>query len=329
MKPLTDQQRLFLVESTQLYAPWVAAIHHAESFKYGMKWMTVREKDYLYRLTDAKGNGKSLGPRSIATEALFTEFTEARIRAKDRLASLDERIKSQARLNKAVFLGRLPTIVGDILHALHVSKAHNDFRMVGTHAIYAYEAMAGVQLNMDLLATGDVDLLYDSRKSLSLVSKNLEGNGLLGLLQKIDKSFEISEKETFRAINKTGFMVDLITPARDMRDNEILKFSENDLEAVEVPNLHWLANAPCHDVVNISSNGMPVNARVPDPRAFVIHKAWLSQQKDRNPVKKPRDFSQSQMVFKLITDFLPQHPFKQNQMRYFPKAVFSEFFKHA
>ena len=297
MNPLTDQQRLFLVESTQLYEPWVKAIQHAASFKYGMKWMTVRGKDYLYRLTDAKGNGKSLGPRSPATEAMFNEFNEARIRAKDRLASLDDRIKSQARLNKAVFLGRLPNIVGDILHALNLSQAHDDFRLVGTYAIYAYEAMAGVQLKMELLATGDVDLLYDSRKSLSLASKNPEGNGLLGLLRKVDKSFEISDMETLRVINKTGFMVNLITP---------------DLEAVEEPNLYWLANAPCHDIAVITANGMPVNARVPDPRAFVIHKAWLSQQKNRDPVMKQRDFSQSKMVFDLIADYLPQYPFEQS-----------------
>ena len=302
------------------------AIHHADSFKYGMKWLTVKDRDYLYRVTDARGNAKSLGLRSPKTEALFEEFNAARARAKERLVALDVRVKSQARLNKAVFLGSFPTIASEILHALNLSQARDDFRLVGTYAIYAYAAMAGTQLKMELLASGDIDLLYDHRKQLSLVSKHLEGNGLLGLLRKVDKSFDISNRETFRAINKTGFMVDLITPVRDMRENEIIKFACDDLEAVEVPNLHWLANSPCVESVIIAANGMPVNARVPDPRAFVIHKAWLSQQKDRDPVKKPRDLSQSKMVLTLLNEYLPQFPFQKDQMRYFPNAIYSQFF---
>ena len=293
-----------------------------------MKWLTVKDRDYLYRVTDARGNAKSLGLRSPKTEALFEEFNDSRVRAKERLVALDVRVKSQARLNKAVFLGRFRTIASEILHALNLSQARDDFRLVGTHAIYAYEAMAGTQLKMELLASGDIDLLYDHRKQLSLVSKHLEGNGLLGLLRKVDKSFDIANQETFRAINKTGFMVDLITPVRDMRENETIKFSENDLEAVEVhvPNLHWLANSPWVESVVIAANGMPVNARVPDPRAFVIHKAWLSQQEDRDPGKKPRDLSQSKMVLTLLNEYLPQFPFQKNQMRYFPNAIYSQFF---
>jgi hypothetical protein len=93
------------------------------------------------------------------------------------------------------------------------SKARDDFRMVGTHAIYACESMAGIHLRMELLASGDVDLLYDSRKQLSLVARNLDGNGLLGLLRKVVSSFDILEQESFRAVNRRGLMVDLIIRA--------------------------------------------------------------------------------------------------------------------
>lgn len=326
MTPLGEQQRLFLVESTQMYSPWVQARQHLDSYKYGMKWVTSKGKEYLYRVHDAVGNAKSLGPRSPETESIYQSFMDGRLRAKERASGLDDRMKLQARLNKAVNLGRLPMVVSEILQAVDASKAREDFRIVGTHAIYAYESMSGVHLKMELLASGDIDLLYDPRKKLSLVAKKLNGNGLLGLLRKVDSSFEIVNHEAFRAVNKTGFMVDLIMPARDIRHPEKVVFAKGDIEAVEaeaveVPNLQWLANSPCVDSVIISSNGMPVRARVPDPRAFAVHKSWLSQQTDRDPVKKPRDLAQSKMVFELIREYLLIYPLESVHLRYFPKEV--------
>ena len=323
MTPLNEQQRLFLVETTQLHGPWLQAREQVARHKYGMKWLTVKGRDYLYRVTDAAGNAKSLGVRSPATEATYEAFVEGKARAKERFEALDERVRMQARLNKAVYLGRLPTAAADILAAIDASRARDDFRVVGTHAIYAYESMAGVQLRMELLASGDVDLLYDPRKKLSIVARNLDGHGLLGLLKKVDASFEVSAAEPFRATNKQGFMVDLIIPERDLRDSSAVSFAEHDLEAVEVPNLHWLANAPAVDSVVIATNGMPVRLRVPDPRAFAVHKAWLSGQADRDPVKKRRDLAQSRAVRALIEAHLPHYPFDSRHLRYFPKDVLS------
>ncbi|WP_201221746.1 GSU2403 family nucleotidyltransferase fold protein [Halochromatium roseum] len=51
--------------------------------------------------------------------------------------------------------------------------------------------------------------------------------------------------------------------------------------------------------------------RVPDPRAFAFHKAWLSQRMDREPVKKPRDLAQAFAVARLIRDQRPQCSFMQ------------------
>lgn len=321
MSPLNEQQRLFLVETTQLHAPWAQARLQLVQYKYSMKWQTVKGREYLYRVVDARGNAKSLGPRSPETEAIYQGFVEGKARAKERFQALDERVRHQARLNKAVNLGRLPVAVADIFQVIDASQARNDFRIVGTHAIYAYESMAGAHLRMDLLASGDVDLLYDPRKKLSIGARNLDAYGLLGLLRKADASFEINQDEPFRATNKQGFMVDLIIPQRDMRQAEVVTFAENDLQAVEVPNLQWLANSPVVESVVIASNGMPVRARVPDPRAFCVHKAWLSEQIDRDPVKRLRDLAQSKMVYALVNEYLPLHPFEAQYLRYFPKAL--------
>jgi hypothetical protein len=50
--------------------------------------------------------------------------------------------------------------------------------------------------------------------------------------------------------------------------------------------------------------------RVPDPRAFALHKAWLSGLPTREPLKKPRDLAQARAVVQLVQDDTPQLSFE-------------------
>ncbi len=324
MKPLSDQQRLFLVESDQIYRAWREVLWRHRDYKYGMRWKNVNGKDYLLRLTSASGNSKSLGPRTPDTEQIFRQFEEGKALAEEKYQSLKVKLDSQRKLNRAVRLGRMPSIIGEILLRLDQAQALSELRVVGTHAIFAYESMAAVELKMDLLASGDIDLLFDVRKQVSLLAKKLDGEGLLGLLKKVDKTFEISTAEGFRAINKDGFMVDFIGQDKGMLAPKPKLLAQGDLEIMEVPNLEWLANAPRLEQVVIAANGAAVIMPVPDPRAFAIHKAWLSHQIHREPVKKQRDLNQALMVMNLVREYLPNLLIDERTMRYFPKAVIEE-----
>lgn len=321
MKPLSDQQRLFLVESDQLYRAWREVQWRHIEYRYGMRWKKVAGRDYLVRLQDAQGRGKSLGPRSEKTEAIYREFQEGRELAQERFDGLKARLSLQSRLNRASRLGRMPHIVAEILQGLDAVQALSELRVVGTHALFAYEAMGAVEFKMDLLASGDVDLLYDQRQQISILGKKFDGYGLLGILKKVDRTFEVQSKNRFRAVNKDGFMVDLITQDKGIASKKLLPMSAHDLEMIEIPNLEWIANSPRVDVVVISAKGEPVFMAVPDPRAFMIHKVWLSKQHEREPVKKQRDYEQALMVLGLLNEYLPQFPLNQSDMKYFPKHV--------
>jgi hypothetical protein len=321
MRELTDQQRLFLIESEQILAAWRAAYRQKQLHQYGMKWVRAGGREYLVRLRDARGNGKSLGPRSTETERIHFAFTANKQRADERFAALSAALKQQARLNKAVRLGRLPALISRILHALDLARAEHHFTVIGTHALYAYEAMAAVQCSMDLLASGDVDLFYDPRKPLALTAEKLDGIGLLGLLRKVDPSFEIVATHPFRAVNQERFMVDLVIPPEGMRVDRAVRFAEDDLVAAEVPSLQWLLNSPRVEVTVIATDGRPVLMRSPDPRAFAVHKAWLSSEPSREPVKKSRDLNQARLVLRLLLEHLPQYPVDERCLRYFPKDL--------
>src|ERR1700688_4568610 len=100
MTPLSDQQRLFLIESDQVYRAWEAAARQKGQYRYGMKWLKSGGKEYLIRLSDARGNGRSMGPRSPQTETAYAAFTDGKARAAERLSRLSQRLREQSRLNR-------------------------------------------------------------------------------------------------------------------------------------------------------------------------------------------------------------------------------------
>jgi len=56
----------------------------------------------------------------------------------------------------------------------------------------------------------------------------------------------------------------------------------------------------------------------PDPRAFAMHKYWLSERYDRNPQKKNRDLEQAIAVFDLVNDQLLFLEFSSDAVRAVP-----------
>ena len=141
-----------------------------------------------------------------------------------------------------------------------------------------------------LLATGDIDLLYDVWRHLRLAAE-LPPSGLLHLLRRVDKSFEAS-RGLFRATNRDGFMVDLVDPLprnRSVQGGPVSIGNYEDPQAVKIEGLIWLVNSPKQGVVIIDERGFPVEMSVPDPRSFALHKAWLCARDDRDPIQRGRD----------------------------------------
>ena len=96
-----------------------------------------------------------------------------------------------------------------------------------------------------------------------------------------------------------------------MREHEPITFGAGDLVASEVPGLQWFVNSPKLEAVAVDEDGQPVPFRVPDPRAFALHKAWLSRQPAREPIKKQRDFAQAREVAALVREHMPHLSFDE------------------
>ena len=321
----TENQRRVFIDTAQVYEALVAVLRDGQAYRGGMHWKKSGGREYLFRSVDRHGNGKSLGPRSPENERIMVEFHRRKAEIAGRSNGLRERVAEQARICKAVRIGRVPSTATAILRLLEQGGLLGDNVWVaGTHSLFAYEARAGVFLDSPLMATADIDLLWDTRPRLKLLGDaEIRTDGLMGILKKADRTFEPVRKRSFRAVNRDGFMVDLIKAApRSLNAKEPRRWGdEDDLEAAEIRNLQWLVSAPKFNQTVIGDDGFPAPLTVSDPRAFVLHKRWLSEQPDREPLKKRRDHEQARVLAGLVIRYLPDYPFLPSDLRMFPREI--------
>ncbi len=303
---LSDEQRRQMIDAKQVFEPWRAASREfRHSYRGSMRWRRVKGADYLYRI-----QGKvetSLGRRSTETERIKDDYVDQRNRLRQRRNSLEKRLKAMDRVNRAYGIGRMPTVAARVLRKLdEAGLLGKQLCVVGTHSLYAYEARAGILFDGRLTATTDVDLLVDARQHMSLaIAEDVQPEGVLGLLRRVDRSFERTQE--YRATNDEGYHVDLIAP---FRRNEVsaslirLGETNDDLAAAAILGLQWLLNAPKFEEVVIGADGRPLLVSCIDPRAFALHKFWVSRQPDREPIKKRRDVAQARAVAVVATEYL-------------------------
>lgn len=303
---LSPDQRRRLIDAIQVFEAWREAdLEFRHSYRGAMRWKRVNGTEYLYRIFGKIGH--SLGPRSLELEKVKADYSEQRTRLRRRLTTLDTRLKDMARLNRAFNLGRVPVIAARILRRLdQEGLLGKHLFVVGTNSLYAYEAAAGVLFETGLTATEDVDLLWDVRRHLSLALVDTRKEGVLGLLRQVDHSFK-ARANGFRATNDEGYYVDLIRP---LSKTELAKAppklgeADEDLEAAGILGLEWLVHAPKFERVAIGADGLPLWMSCIDPRAFALHKLWLSKRADRDAVKRRRDLEQAIVVAHVAKDFL-------------------------
>ena len=325
-KELDNNQLRLLTDIRQTYQAFLDAKEELNRFKGSMKWKTTDSGIYLIRVLDSRGTEKSLGRKGTEKEILFENFNAGKSRAQARLETLKKSLARMAGMAKAADLGRLPAIVGKILRKLDDEKLLGEHIMVvGTHALYAYEASAGAQFDSEMLATADIDLLIDSRKQLKLLITDpaIVESGILGVLCKADKTFKKLRAQTYTATNDQGFMVDLIKPALNppWKKDALQTASENDLSPVEIPNLEWLLSSQRFNSIVLDTSGMPAKMICPDPRAFAVHKKWISTQAGREAEKRTRDSFQAQAVIELTASKFPHLPLRKSELSYFPSSV--------
>ena len=288
------------------------AAAEAAQVRGGMYWhagpASSPESRYLVRTTPA-GAEKSLGPRTPETQAIYDKFTQRKQASAERLAGLKAALNQQQRLNRALRVGRVDPLVVALLNRLASTQLSEHFRVVGTHALYAYEAAAGVRLDTDALATRDIDLLWDTRKRIIFSTQLARvDSSMLGILKKVDPSFRMRQSQKYTAVNKDGFEVDIIRREQTGDDPHPIKLSDEDddfwVEQARRGNV--LLDSPSFSAVIVATNGTMARMNTVHPATFVAFKRWMAGQADRDALKRRRDVLQADAVQGLLEQYLPQ-----------------------
>lgn len=301
---LSNAQRRQYVDVIQTFEAWEESRQEmARRFAGSMRW--VERKGHVYLLRKRANSEVSLGPRSDETEKTYNAFRDGRDEQRNRSGELSARLKEMAPVNRALRLNRVPRITARILR--HLADARilgNSVFVVGTNSLYLYEALAGIHLSSDLLATTDVDLPWDTRQGLSLAVKDFQRIGVIGYLKRANPSFRLSKRQPYRGVNRDGFMVDLIHPVEEMSLGAPVIDNPQDLVGVGIEGLEWLVNAPKVDGVVIGEDGLPVRCWSVDPRAFALHRAWVAQRADREPLRRSSDLAHAREVAEIARCYL-------------------------
>ena len=307
-RPYTDlpaaAQRQY-VDAVAAFQGWREARAAAQTVRGGMYWKRQGAYEYLVR-TSTDNRQTVIGPRSVETEGIKEAFDARKGEVNDRLSALAETVSRHEKRNRVEQVGRAPVVVVRILKEIDKAGLSKFFTVVGTHALYAYEAKAGVRFDDDALATRDVDLLWDSRKSVKFFTtmERLDAS-MIDVLRRVDKTFTRREGHLETAQNADGFEVDFLRREAVEGDMHPVRLSgdEEDLWVVQAKNANLLLEGPRFEAVIVAANGEMALMQTVEPMLFVKFKQWLTRQKSREPVKRARDALQATVVGVLVGEF--------------------------
>lgn len=307
--PISDNAARQVIDATTIWTEYLKALASARPYLGGMYWKKEGLYEYLVK-TAARNKQERMGARSAQSEKIYDEFHEHKAAKESRLAALTAALMETQRQNKALKAGRTPEIVVALLNAVREAGLEEHFIVVGTHALYAYEAAAGVRIVPGALATKDVDLLWDARKRLQFVlDLGRDAGSMLAVLKRVDPSFrrKSDKGQNESAVNDKGFEVDFIRRETEEGDPHPFRFSadEEDLWPVRAQRASLLTQAPVFVHPVISATGKLATMRTVDPQTFVEFKRWMAEHaQHREPVKRRRDLHQAQIVQELLTEGL-------------------------
>lgn len=319
----TPEQIRVLNNAQQLFEVFETHRLKSNSVTGSMHWKTIKGNDYLYRISSTGRKQTSCGVRSPETEQIKLAFDDQKRQYKARENELIDNIHVHAAYIKANRLNRFPIDAARIIRVF--AQAGAPCRIIGTNALYLYEKQAGVLIEPEHLATEDIDLFFDARQKVKILS-SIQGTSLLTLLKKADKSFEklTDSPFEFSAANNRGYRVDFITQGDThlIKDDDFERqLDASDLKPIAINSLKWLASTPSYTGIVFDSKGMPLRVKSVDPRVFVLHKWHTSQQPDREPTKRSRDEDQARLMSTILANHLRNLPYARAIEKIFPRTV--------
>ena len=228
----------------------------------GLQWKTVAGNEYLYRYQPdritKKKKSTSLGRRSPETELAYANFMLRREIVANAVSAAERELESQARVTKALRLGRLPVDTASLLRTLWSAQLTDHLVLVSDHAVFGYETLfrstISGQTSSDLhfcaLEDGLLEEIFPT---------------LVAAFRAADKTADIHAWPDVRVEGRHGSMT--ISTPYDFVTRWAHRIDATDEQASTLLDLLSWEPLP---VLTLSRAGEPVPMQIPDPRAFAF-----------------------------------------------------------
>lgn len=303
--PISDNAARQSIDAINIWTEYQNAKAAAQHFAGGMYWK--KEGAYEYLVKTLAGNKQHrMGPRTEATERVFASFFARKIAAKNRLSSLAEALDEAQRQNKAVRAGRVPDIVVKVLNAIADAGLERHYRVVGTHALYAYESFAGGRISTGAGAANYTDPLWDAKHRVELlVDLQRAGCAVMAVMKKVDQSFQRREDGGLTnesVINNKGFEVVFLRTAAGAGEQHPAHSSDCSADPcrLQAQVVAALAKSPLFSQPIISATGKIAKMNTVDPQTFVNLKRWMSSLNSREAILRSIDALQADIVQEML-----------------------------
>lgn len=304
----SESQRI-RVNLEQTYAVWVYVRREVDAMPVSLYWCRKDDVDYLCIKQTSQDNGSSLGRRSPELEAQYQAHTDAKTRLKARLQALDAQLTERAGLYRRLRLPSIPDRQAEILRKLDTEGLlGTDLMVVGTNAFVAYELAAGARFPTGNEETEDFDMAWCRGTKASLwgqMPNKSSKKTLFAVLKSLDSTYQINPRKPYQAVNQSGYEVELLAAPST---HPLPKFEPFE-PMVTLIEQEWLLQGMPLSVVVATVRGRACPLYVPDPRWMALHKLWLAKKPERNPVKKPKDQRQGEVLLDAVRFFFKDsHP---------------------
>ncbi len=306
----SDAQRL-AANLQQAYSFWLDARQSLQNLPASMYWAERAGTQYLYAKQSGTDNGTSLGVRNRQTEEQLAAFTEEKKQATERAASADALIQTRSTLYRRMRMPTLPDKQAEILRKLDIEGLlGTDLMVVGTNAFSAYEWAANAIFPAGNEETQDFDLTWcrGTNAALTLAGTETEKKTrktLFSVLKSIDSSYKINPRKPYQAMNADGYEVELLAApsCHPLPREEAFAPMQTLIEQ------EWLLLGSPISAVVATERGRACPLTVPDPRFMGLHKLWLADKPERNPVKRDKDRRQGDVLLDAVRYFMQaSHP---------------------
>lgn len=298
-KPFSDEQLRTLINLRQRYEVWVEAERALFEMPYDLRKKTVSGRSYLYEIFDRGGNGKSLGVWNEELAQQFKDYKEQKVALKEQRRRAKEALDESARLYRALRLPLLSSEAGLLLREIdRRDLLGSHLLVIGTNAMAAYAIEAAGLILGAPDETEDFDLAWSAE------TVDDSGTTIWDMLKSVDPTFTVNMERTFQARNARAYEVEiLIAPSR------VDTMGPTDKpRPVPLPEQEWLLLGKPVDHIVGCRDGTPARLVVPDPRWFALHKLWMSEKPERNPLKRPKDRKQGTALLNAVSETMPQYP---------------------